>query len=74
MSTIANDPAAEWRPTDDAGSRAGFAADTTTEYASRFSDTGNELVAQAGDYIAARPLCAIGVAAATGYLLVRLLR
>jgi ElaB/YqjD/DUF883 family membrane-anchored ribosome-binding protein len=45
-----------------------------SEYASQFSDTGERLLEDARDYIAAHPLRTLGMAAAAGFVIGRMLR
>ncbi|HSV18273.1 MAG TPA: hypothetical protein VLR71_07670 [Casimicrobiaceae bacterium] len=48
--------------------------DAANEYVERASATGAQLLDDARDYIGAYPLRSIGIAAAAGYLLMRMLR
>jgi ElaB/YqjD/DUF883 family membrane-anchored ribosome-binding protein len=49
-------------------------ADSANEYAERVSATGAQLRDDAREYISAYPLRSVGIAAAAGYLLMRMLR
>ena len=48
--------------------------DSATEYAGRLSATGEHLIEDARDYIAANPLRTILIAAGAGFLIARMLR
>jgi ElaB/YqjD/DUF883 family membrane-anchored ribosome-binding protein len=50
------------------------ASDTATQYAGRVTETGERFIEDARDYIAANPLRTIGIAAAAGFLIGRMMR
>jgi len=49
-------------------------ADSASEYAERFSAKGEQVMEEARDYIAGNPLRSIGIAAAAGFLIARIMR
>ena len=62
------------RVADDAQESVARVADSASEYAERFSATGEQLMDDARDYIASNPLRSIGIAAAAGFLIARIMR
>jgi len=62
------------RVADDAHETVERVADSASEYAERFSATGEQLMEDARDYIAGNPLRSIGIAAAAGFLIARIMR
>jgi ElaB/YqjD/DUF883 family membrane-anchored ribosome-binding protein len=62
------------RVADDAQQTVARVADSASEYAERFSATGEQLMEDARDYIAGNPLRSIGIAAAAGFVIARMMR
>jgi ElaB/YqjD/DUF883 family membrane-anchored ribosome-binding protein len=49
-------------------------SDSASDYAARLSDRSEQMLEDARDYIGAHPLATIGVAAAAGFLIGRMMR
>jgi ElaB protein len=62
------------RVSDAASEYTNRAASAASEYAGRLGETGGHLVEDARDYIGAHPLRTLGIAAAAGFLIGRMMR